>query len=93
MVILCRARNRDKDLVHRSYTCLTVRRESEDGSTADGHPVDAPEPSNSTTTHEEPDVGERDRIAWNLPLPRRAPNPLDSLSVVQPSGPFERVDT
>lgn len=72
----------------------TGRRQSEDGSTTDGYPVGGPESSDSRTTQREPEVDERNRVAWNLPLPRGAPFLLDSMQVVPPSsGPHERIGT
>jgi hypothetical protein len=61
---------------------VTDRHQDEAGLTARGHPVDRrPAHPGWDTAEHESNEEQRDRIAWNLPLPRRVALPLASESV------------
>jgi hypothetical protein len=63
---------------------VTRRHEIEDGSTASGQLVDRRGHSEWDAARPEPSEEQRDRIAWNLPLPRSASATLAS----EPAAPL-----
>ncbi len=60
---------------------VTDRHQDESGFTATAHPVDRREHPGWETAGHESIEEQRDRIAWNLPLPRRVALPLGPESV------------
>ena len=61
-----------------------MRDENEAVSTAIGYPVEGGGPSGWGREKHEPNEEQRDRIAWNLPIPRRVSFPLGAEPVVPP---------